>query len=119
MMGYGLATNGPTLVAATGMLVILTAQGQIGNATTGDSATAQLSYGTGTAPSNAGAAAGTQVGPIASWQALTGTLYAPFNVMAIFVIPPGTYWFDLAVAYATGGTGVVTGVTFQYIAIPI
>lgn len=110
MMGLGsTATLTPTFSGR----VLLTICGSIANATSGDGATAQLSYGTGAAPANGVALTGTQVGNAAAFTAAAAAQKAPFSLTwCITGLTPGTaYWFDLAVAAVTGGTATVTALS--------
>jgi hypothetical protein len=62
----------------------------------------QISYGTGTAPSNAGTLAGTQVGTIQSWinptTVTAADVFVPFSTTTVISgLATGTaYWLDLA-----------------------
>ena len=62
----------------------------------------QISYGTGTAPANAAALTGTQVGTIQSWvnptTVVAADVFVPFSTTAIITgLTVGTtYWLDLA-----------------------
>lgn len=109
MNGLGVAgasafTITPT---ATGRVLILVTGDIVENATA-QTATLQLSYGTGAAPANAAAVAGTQVGQQVAWVSLTGTLTSTFTLMALvtgLTVPTFTgqgvqsastpYWLDV------------------------
>lgn len=87
--------------------------GNIAQSTTADGAGVQLSYGTGTAPANAAAVTGTQVGSLTTMTFLTGVLLVPFSLTAIVTgLTAGTaYWVDLALKAVTGGTASVTNLS--------
>lgn len=93
--------------------VQITMTGSIANDTVNDGASVQISYGTGTAPANAAALTGTQVGSkvTATSAVAAGTL--PFTCTAYVTgLTVGTaYWIDAAVAAITGGTASITAVT--------
>lgn len=78
-------------------------------ATAGDGAKAQIRYGTGTAPANAAALAGTAVGSFISsvLERATASDLQAFTLNAIVTgLTPGTaYWIDIALAALVGGTG--------------
>lgn len=87
--------------------------GDVAQSTTADGAKWQLSYGTGSAPANAAALAGTQVGSNPTMTFLTGLLKVPFCSQAIITgLTPGTaYWLDIALAAVTGGTATMTNLS--------
>lgn len=97
----------------TGRIVIIV-NGTVLNASAiADGTSLQISYGTGTAPANAAALAGTQVGGIQKYVASTTAGKTPFCLAArVTGLTLGTaYWIDLAIADITGGTAAVTDVT--------
>lgn len=108
MNGLGLVgcTITPT---ATGRVKFMIT-GSVGNGTTADSVTWKLAEGTGTAPSNAGAAAGTVISATGQFKALTGQLDAPFAVASIQtgLALNTAVWYDLQIANITGGTATAT-----------
>lgn len=117
--GNGTATQkmaglaGAITPVVTGRVVIII-NGTTFNATAiADGVTLQISYGTGTAPANAAALTGTQVGGIQKYVAATTAGKAPFCLAAnVTGLTLGTaYWIDLAVADITGGTADITDVT--------
>lgn len=79
-------------------------------ATNGQSATAQLSYGTGVAPVNGAAVTGTQVGSQIVQLALTGYLSTPFSLTAVItgLTVATAYWLDLALKSSSGNVSVTT-----------
>jgi hypothetical protein len=109
MMGLG-STIAFTPNQSTRLLIIIS--GQMGNTVAGDVVTAQLRYGTGTAPANGVAVTGTQ---IAGSQTITSVSAGQRSGLCLTCILPGlsigtAYWFDLALNITTGGSGSVTGV---------
>jgi len=99
--------------------VLVTVSGYaIGSSTTAnDGILLQLSYGTGAAPSNAGALAGTQVGTIMEYTnpvtVVAADIHAPFSTQAVITgLTPGTaYWLDLAAkSVSTNSTVGIAGV---------
>jgi hypothetical protein len=89
--------------------VALLITGNIAQTTTADGAVVQLTYGTGSAPANAGALTGTATGSAISMTFLTGVLLVPFMVAAL---PTGltlgtAYWFDARLKAVTGGTASI------------
>ena len=71
------------------------------------------SYGTGTAPTNGAATAGTQLTYGAGGTAPTGTQVDPFNFVVVIegLIPGTTYWFDLETVFTTSTMGAITKYT--------
>jgi hypothetical protein len=106
MMGLGGTASITPVLAGRIKLVI---NGNI-VATNGQSATAQLSYGTGTAPVNGAAVTGTQIGSQIVQTALTGYLSTPFSLTAVISgLTVGTaYWLDLALKSSSGNVSVTT-----------
>jgi hypothetical protein len=92
--------------------IMVQVEGQMQNNTSGDGVNALLYYGTGGAPSNQGAIAGTQKGKAAKIDAVpTGAKKYPFGITTII---PGltkstAYWLDLALLAVTGGTASING----------
>lgn len=117
MMGLadGVAAGSIKLQGSGRLLIMLS--GDIKNDTTGDGATVQLSYGTGTAPANGAALAGTQVGNTESFTALTGVLVVPFSQQAVVsgLTVGTTYWLDAAVKAVTGGTASILNLSLTAI----
>ena len=90
--------------------VKISISGDIFNATAvGDGASAQIRWGTGTAPANGAAPAGTAVGAKVQYIAATTAQKTPFSLSAIVTgLAAGTaYWIDLALTALTGGTANV------------
>lgn len=77
-------------------------------ATNGNTATMQLSFGTGAAPANAAAVTGTQYANQPTFTALTGLLTVPFSLQGITAAQAlGTaLWFDLALKSSSGNVSV-------------
>ena len=90
--------------------ILIALSGDVAQTTTADGAKWQLSYGTGAAPANGAALAGTQVGSNPTMTFLTGVLLVPFSSQAIVTgLTVGTaYWLDVALAAITGGTASVS-----------
>ena len=92
--------------------VMITISGNVNSSVIADGASLQVSYGTGAAPANAGALAGTQVGQVVKYVASTVLGQSPFS-LTVYVtgLVAGTaYWIDLAVAAITGGTATFADV---------
>lgn len=106
MMGLAIAITPKT----TGRIAILI-QGQIGNNTTADGATAQIVTGTGTAPANGAAATGTLQGQPQTWTSLTGVLtdVMHLSVVVVNLVVGTAAWIDLNLKAVTGGTASLTG----------
>jgi len=92
----------------------ITVDGMIANSTAGDGGTAQIAYGTGTAPANGAAATGTAVGNKASLLSSAASQNQSFSLVAIVSgLTAGTaYWIDLQQAAVTGGTASITGISY-------
>ena len=106
----------------TGRLLVIVS-GNIANGTNADGGKVQLRLGTGAAPANAGALAGTVYGDQA-FSTGTGLLAndkVPFTLQAAIYDPPLTvgtaYWIDVDVAAITGGTASITEVRISAIEI--
>jgi hypothetical protein len=91
-------------------------------ATAGDGARAQLSYGTGSAPANAAALTGTQVGAIVTsvLERATASDLQGFSVQWVLTgLTIGTtYWYDLALSAVVGGTGQAKNLTMVDFELP-
>ena len=84
--------------------------GALGNATTGDLATFNVRYGTGTAPAQGAAATGTACGiPVQAIGNSTSPNTVPFTFYCeVTGLTPGTsYWFEPTI-YASAGTALYT-----------
>lgn len=80
--------------------------GSYTNSTSGDGGLAQISYGTGTAPTNGAAATGSAVGAAPIVTAVpANNAFVPFSVAAVVTgLTPGTaYWLDLQFKAITAG----------------
>lgn len=98
--GYGAIAAGlgtRLVVGTTGRLLVMWSGDCLAGATALTS-TLQCTYGTGSAPANAGAV-GTLVGSIMTWISLTGNLHENWALQTIVSgLTVGTdYWFDLSV----------------------
>ncbi len=102
-----------TLNTSNKILLILS--GDISTNTTADGAKVQLSYGTGSAPTNGAAITGTQCGSRPTFTGLTGVLTVPFSVQCIVTgLNPGiAYWLDATEAAITGGTASVSNLSLS------
>ncbi|MEM3846417.1 MAG: hypothetical protein QXV17_09625 [Candidatus Micrarchaeaceae archaeon] len=107
-MGLGVTYT----TATTGRLLVIVT-GEAANNTAGDGATVQLSYGTGTAPSNGAAATGTAVGSKISVTSNAASQTVPFALAYVIsnLAVGNSFWFDLQVAAVTGGTASVSNLT--------
>lgn len=83
--------------------------------TNGNGSKVEIRMGTGAAPANAGALAGTVYGSQQAFTSLTGCLQAPFSLSAIVTgLTLGTaYWIDVDLAAVTGGTALLTSVAID------
>jgi hypothetical protein len=114
MMGLG---TGGSLSAAitpsvTGRVYVFTC-GVFSQSTTADSGWIWIRMGTGAAPTNGQAQAGTGYGSQITHKFLTGLLSMPFHQSALVTgLTLGTtYWIDLNVGCVTGGTTTLTQVS--------
>lgn len=100
-----------TIKNGTAMLLMI--NGDVLNATLGDGARLQLSYGTGAAPANAATLTGTQVGSNIAFIAATAAGKSPFALMAYVtgLVSGTTYWVDVAAAQTTGGAVTLENIT--------
>jgi len=109
---------------STGRILVIVS-GDMSQSTTGDGGAIQISMGTGAAPSNGGALAGTQFGSLVTMTFLTGVLTVPFCIHALpggqvtpnytgtgkAQVTPVPLWVDLAFKAVTGGTFTLSNVT--------
>lgn len=107
MAGFGVAGAGGgwSITPNSSGRVLLIASGLMTSGTTASTCTVQLSFGTGTAPANGAAAAGTQQGNQPAWVSLTGMLAVPFALSTIVqnLVLGTAAWFDIA-QKSSGGT---------------
>lgn len=121
MLGYGAVTaNTPVFTPKQSGNILVIFKCLLGSGTTGDGATANLVWGTGTAPANAAAAAGTVIdGPITA-TALTGILYQ--WVTFVGFITGATLntqiWVDIQIKAVTGGTALAKSCIVSFIELP-
>ena len=120
MNGYGaIAANIGTRLTpgSTGRILVIVTGDMVENATA-QTATTQISYGTGTAPANGDAVTGTQVGSELAWVSLTGQLTQTFALHTVITgLTVGTdYWFDLA-GKSSAGTVQYTNANFLIVEI--
>lgn len=106
-----MAGLGGSITTRTGR-ILLCMSGVMQNSGANDGSKAQMSYGTGGAPSNGAALTGTQIGPIQQYNAstLAAAASAPYGSCTIVTgLTKGTaYWFDTAFAAITAGTTTLT-----------
>ena len=110
MCGLGVAgANAWVLTPQVTGRVLIFICGDLNSDATGQTATLQCSFGTGTAPVNGAGVAGTQQGAQPTWVSLTGLLQIPFSMSTIVTGQTvGTpLWFDLA-AKSSAGTVSLT-----------
>lgn len=108
MMGVGSTCKITPLISTRLHLEIY---GFISNSTASDGAVPLLKFGTGSAPANGAAPAGSTIGngPAVINNASTAGLSVPFKVGGIATgLTPGTqYWLDVDLSVLTGGTATV------------
>lgn len=107
MMGLGAAASPALITPNFSTRIIVEISGNV-TATNGNTATLQLSTGTGAAPANAAAVTGTQVGNQPTFTALTGALTGSFSVQAIITgLTPGVQsWLDVALKSSSGNVSI-------------
>jgi hypothetical protein len=115
MMGLGFSVTPNT----SGNLLVLASLSH-GQSVALDGAAFQITFGTGTAPANGAALAGTAVGgampsvaPAAAAKAVPVSLFG----LASGLTPGTAYWFDLSYKALTGGTVTPVNVEFTFIEI--
>jgi len=92
--------------------VEITITGVVKNGTISDGATLDARIGTGAAPANGAAVAGTLVGIAQTFVEAVAAQTVGFVLHGFATVVPGTsYWFDFSQLAVTGGTVTVTGVT--------
>lgn len=107
-MGVGLSftplSTGTVLLIASGVVQTTVASG---------GGSYQLSYGTGTAPANGAAAAGTSPGNFQTIILAAAAEKNSFSVQAVVsgLTPGTTYWVDLQLKASGGGTTTLSNVT--------
>ena len=104
------------------VLLIISGYVTSSTVTAGDGILFQLSYGTGSAPANAGTLAGTQVGQIMEYTNPTtvtaADIHVPFSVQAVVtgLTLTTAYWIDLAAkSVATVSSGGLAGISISAI----
>jgi hypothetical protein len=92
--------------------VKVTLAGLLANNTAGDGATANLQYGTGAAPANGAAPAGTAAGNVVTETSpAAGQTNAVVLQAVISGLTVGTqYWLDVLLAAVTGGTASISNI---------
>lgn len=112
-----LGAAGSITPKATGVILIVI-NGDGRNATAADGYKVQISYGTGSAPTNGAALTGTQVGgAVTCSRAQAAAGQVPFSTNAIVTgLTVGTaYWIDLAFATVVGGTATIADISLSVI----
>ena len=99
--------------------VIVWVSGTIKNTTSGDGAEVQIRVGTGAAPANGDALAGSAISGQVKFTAAASPQEAPFAIQGVGAGPsamqPGTaYWIDVSLAAITGGTASLTDVSVTF-----
>ncbi len=119
MQGLGVAgANAFTITPQSTGRVLVLVEGDMTGVNTA-TVTAQLSFGTGTAPANAAAVTGTQVGSQPTLTPITGILTTPFTlfwVISGLAVPsitsagltgsPVPVWLDIALKSSSGAASV-------------
>jgi hypothetical protein len=110
-----------TITPATSGRVLFIISGNLQNSGTsiGNGAKAQIRYGTGSAPANAGALTGNAVGTVISSvnESTTANTVQPFSCNAVVTgLTPGTaYWIDITLAAIVAGTAAATNISISAI----
>ena len=101
-----------TQVVASAATVCL--DGQVTNNSNNSVTEVVICYGTGTAPVNGAALAGTIASQPARYKATAGGDYVPFSITCLVEGLTGgaTYWLDAAVRAPSGGTASITDLDF-------
>lgn len=112
MNGLGAAGAPCTITPTATGRVVFTITGQVNQSTTADGVVIKLAEGTGTAPANAAAVAGTVISATQTWTGLTGNLIEQFALSASVtgLALSTAVWYDLQIAEVTGGTASVTNI---------
>lgn len=107
-MGLAVAFT-PSLSPTTNCAIKISCQLRISSDTINDGGAVQLSFGTGTAPTNGAAAAGTTSGTIASSNSFAANELQTITLISyIGGLTNGTaYWVDLQLRALTGGTASI------------
>lgn len=112
MNGLGAAAAPCSITPTSSGKVVFTVTGDVTNSTILDGAAILLAYGTGAAPANAGAAAGTLIsatrGPAVAVAAQKQGFALTASATGLTVNT--AYWYDLQIANVTGGTASVSNV---------
>jgi hypothetical protein len=110
MMGMNLIISPEIATAAW-----ITADGQITNSANNGETDVVVCYGTGAAPVNGAAQAGTILGQPSRYKATAANDFVPFSLtsLATGLVNGTTYWIDLAVKAVGGGTARVMDLNFS------
>lgn len=104
------------LATTFGSKIFFQFQGNLGSATSGQSASVQALFGTGTAPAQSVAQTGTAVGSLLQGESLDSFAFLPFSAGGIVTgLTPGTtYWFDLSYFTSFGSSqAFLNSITFS------
>lgn len=109
MMGLGSTC---TITPANSTRIVVSVSGNVSNDTTGDGVFARIHTGTGTAPTNGAASAGTARTQNGSATLLTAAPLVPWaQTWTVTGLTPGTaVWIDLLLGAVTGGTATIRNV---------
>lgn len=102
-------------ITTTTTRAVVTISGLLANTGSGNVVGVQIRYGSGTAPSNGAAAAGTAAGAKIEPQIATGNRDYPFSLTAVIdslSVPDVPKWLDLAVS-ASAGTSTVKDISIS------
>jgi len=106
-----------SLVRGGNVLIIIS--GDIFNSGgVGDGAQAQLRWGTGTAPTNGAAPAGSAAGGFVKYISSTTAGKVPFSLQAIVAAFVGTIWVDILLEAITGGTATIENLSISLLELP-
>jgi hypothetical protein len=122
MMGLGRSPGLFVITPTASGKVFFVITGSINNNTAGSGAIAAAYYGTGIAPANGGAIAGTPIGGAAfriggGWAAAAAT---PFTCAGVITgLTAGTQiWIDLSLAISGSGTATITNAALSAFTLP-
>lgn len=107
---------GSIKIQGSGRILILVS-GTVFNAGIGQGANLQIRFGTGAAPANAGALAGTAIGGLVKYISATIAEKGPFAVQAATagLVVGTTYWVDLSLAATTAGTATLSDISLTIV----
>jgi hypothetical protein len=124
MTGVMMGLSGSITPSRSGTVLILIS-GDMSNTTSGDGGKVQIRYGTGSAPANGAALAGTAAGAqpqmtcagiLSGLVSLSGcTTPLSTNAVVTSLSVGMTYWIDTSLAAVTGGTATIKNVSITAI----